>query len=125
MRHNVPSHSVRGRPAQLSGRRRATSRFAIVAVFISAAALSLAQHTVRPVNIGEGRSLYKANCVLCHGILGNSVAGVDLRRGNFRRAASDQDIVKVIREGIPGTTMPSNKLSAEQAADIVSYLRSA
>ncbi len=118
---NVPCHSVRDRPTR---RYRAASCLAVAAVFTAAAALSYAQHSARPVNNGEGLRLYKANCILCHGLLGNSVAGVDLRRGNFRHAAIDEDVVRVIREGIPGTAMPSNNLSAEQAADIVSYLRS-
>ena len=32
----------------------------------------------------------------------------DLRRGQFRRASSDQDLIQIIRNGIPGTVMPAN-----------------
>lgn len=117
-------------PTQLPGKRIlrpgsrwGISRIAITTVFTASTALLYAQHTVRPGYIGEGARLYKSNCILCHGLLGNSVAGVDLRRGKFRRAASDQDLFQIIREGIPGTAMPANNLSSEQVADIVSYLR--
>jgi putative heme-binding domain-containing protein len=49
---------------------------------------------------------------------------VDLGRGQFRRASSDQDLVRIIQNGIPGTPMPANNFSDEQTARVVAYLRS-
>jgi putative heme-binding domain-containing protein len=54
----------------------------------------------------------------------DEVAGVDLGRGQFRRASSDQDLIRIIRSGIPGTPMPASSFSDEQAAKVVAYLRS-
>jgi putative heme-binding domain-containing protein len=77
-----------------------------------------------PGEIEQGEQLYQANCVTCHGLEGAEVRGVDLAHGQFRRASTDAELVKIIREGIPGTAMPANKLSEIQANNIVGYLRS-
>ena len=77
-----------------------------------------------PGETEQGEILYQANCVTCHGLEGDEVRGVDLARGEFRRASSDDDLIRIIRNGIPGTAMPANNLSQIQAANIVRYLRS-
>ena len=82
-----------------------------------------AQHGYSPLDIDEGRRLYRANCVLCHGPDGESVPGVDLGHGKFKRGKSDGDIIQIIRVGIPGTPMPPHNLSQERASMIVAYLR--
>ena len=81
------------------------------------------QHGYSPLDIDEGRRLYRANCVLCHGPDGESVPGVDLGHGKFRRGKSDGDIIQIIRVGIPGTPMPPHNLNQERAGSIVAYLR--
>jgi putative heme-binding domain-containing protein len=81
-----------------------------------------AQHTARPPDATEGAGLYRSTCALCHGLEGRSVPGIDLGSGQFRRASSDDDLVRVIREGIPDTAMPRNQFSEEEAASIVAYL---
>ena len=91
-------------------------------LFLASGALS-AQHGYSPTDIDDGRRLYRANCVLCHGPEGESVPGVDLGHGKFRRGTSDGDIIQIIRFGIPGTPMPPHNLTTYQAAYIVSYLR--
>src|SRR5204863_366615 len=62
-------------------------------------------------------------CTICHGPDGSSVPGVDLDHGQFRRASTDDEIVEIIRRGIPGTAMPPGNYSAVQAGRIVAYLR--
>ena len=42
----------------------------------------------------------------------------------FRRAKTDQDLVQIIRAGVPGTSMPASDMSVAQAEQIVAYLRS-
>jgi putative heme-binding domain-containing protein len=81
-----------------------------------------AQHTVRPLDATEGAGIYRSTCALCHGLEGRSVPGIDLASGQFRRASSDDDLVRIIREGIPDTAMPPHKLSEGEAANIVAYL---
>jgi putative heme-binding domain-containing protein len=71
----------------------------------------------------DGRQLFLANCVVCHGPDGDSVSAADLGHGKFRRASSDDDLVQIIRTGIPGTPMPPNDLSKFETGAIVAYLR--
>jgi putative heme-binding domain-containing protein len=43
---------------------------------------------------------------MCHGPEGDAVPGVDLGHNKFRRASSDDELAKIIKNGIPGTGMP-------------------
>src|SRR5437588_12913745 len=83
-----------------------------------------AQHTYTPADIQEGGRLFRANCVLCHGPEGDQVPGIDLGHGRFRQAYSENALVKIIQNGIPGTGMPSNNLQDFQAEVVLAYLRS-
>src|SRR5215216_3380965 len=91
--------------------------------WIFAAGTLLAQHTFTQNDIEDGGRLYEANCSRCHGAEGNLVTGVDLARGKFLRAATDQDLVRVIRNGIPAAGMPPGNYSDYRAETIVAYIR--
>src|SRR5215467_11959601 len=69
-----------------------------------------------------GRQQFTNSCVLCHGPDGNAISGIDLGHGQYRRATSDADLVRIMRTGIPGTGMPPNNLTLENAKAIVAYL---
>jgi putative heme-binding domain-containing protein len=84
----------------------------------------LAQHGYTPADAQAGGALYRVNCSACHGPEGDSVPGVDLGHGKFKRANSDEEVAAIIRNGIPGTGMPPANLSALQATTIVYFLRS-
>jgi cytochrome c oxidase cbb3-type subunit 3 len=75
-------------------------------------------------DIDDGGRVFRDTCANCHGPDGDEVAGIDLGRGVFRRAKTDQDLVQIIREGIPGTAMPASNFATAQAEQIVAYLRS-
>ena len=94
-----------------------------VALFLIPAAL-LAQHTYTPADIQEGGRLFRANCVLCHGPESDQVPGIDLGHGRFRQTYSENALIKIIQNGIPGTGMPPNNLQDFQAEIVVAYLRS-
>jgi putative heme-binding domain-containing protein len=70
-----------------------------------------------------GKQLYQVNCSNCHGPNGDFVSGVDLMRGKFRRATTDNELVAIMEQGIPGTPMPPANLTDAQAHSIVAYLR--
>lgn len=86
---------------------------------------SLAQeHSYAPSDIENGRGLYQANCLGCHGDNGDAVEGANLSTGRFRRASADEDLIRLIREGIPGTLMiPKTNLSYGDTRAIVAFLR--
>ena len=75
-------------------------------------------------DVENGFRIYSVNCSTCHGASGDSVPGVDLRRGQFRRVASDADLIRIIATGIPGTAMPPNRFGSADTAGIVAYVRS-
>jgi cytochrome c oxidase cbb3-type subunit III len=76
-----------------------------------------------PADIAYGARLYDAQCTTCHGATGDAVGGVDLRSGKFRNAVTDQDLVRVITNGIPGTGMQAFKLDSAEIAGILAFLR--
>lgn len=90
-------------------------------VFTEAALV--AQHDTAQ-DVDDGGRVFRNTCANCHGPDGDEVAGIDLGRGVFRRAKTDQDLVQIIRNGVPGTPMPASDMPVAQAEQIVAYLRS-
>jgi putative heme-binding domain-containing protein len=86
--------------------------------------LDAQQHNLSPADLENGARLYNANCFACHGQNGDLVAGVDLRRGSFRHVSTDDDLAKVVLNGIPGTAMPPNRFTPQELQGVVAYIRS-
>ena len=103
--------------------------FRLWALALAGLALTLApapawaQHETA-FDIEDGSRAFRNSCQGCHGPDGDEIAGVDLGRGQFKRAVTDADLVGIIRKGVPGTAMPPVNMSEEQASRIVAYLRS-
>jgi putative heme-binding domain-containing protein len=74
-------------------------------------------------DIAYGARLYDAQCVTCHGANGDGVGGVDLRSGRFRNATSDQDLMRIVTTGIPGTGMLGFTFDPAELTGIVAFLR--
>src|SRR5262249_40235803 len=74
----------------------------------------------------EGQALFRGLCSGCHGGAGRGGKGPDLTRGKFRHGNKDEDIARVIREGVARTTMKKlgDSLKEEQIAKLVLYIRS-
>jgi cytochrome c oxidase cbb3-type subunit III len=75
-------------------------------------------------DVENGSRLYRSNCFACHGPDGNSIPGVDFRRGLFKRASSDDDLLRVIANGVPGTAMPPTAMNDSARLALVAYIRS-
>ena len=75
------------------------------------------------VDVEFGARLYAQHCVACHGDTGDGVAGVALRSGKFRNAATDPQLRTVITNGFPNSGMPAFKLTQAELTGIVAYLR--
>jgi putative heme-binding domain-containing protein len=58
-----------------------------------------------PEDFARGRALFRAQCTGCHGMDGTGGSGPRLARRRLRRAPDDEALVRVLREGIPGTGM--------------------
>src|SRR5437899_9931769 len=76
-----------------------------------------------PADIAYGARFYDGQCTTCHGANGDGVGGVDLRSGKFRSAVTDQDLVRVITTGIPGTGMQAFRLDAAEITGIIAFIR--
>jgi putative heme-binding domain-containing protein len=77
-----------------------------------------------PAEIAAGQAVYTATCTGCHGPDGDGVGGINFAQGKFRRAQSDDDLVRIIVRGIPNTPMAPTGMSEGQAGAVVAYLRS-
>lgn len=75
------------------------------------------------IDIETGSRLYAGQCSLCHGPTGDGVAGIDLRRGQFRRPLSDEELAGVITTGIPAAGMPGFKLQPSEIDGLVAFVR--
>src|SRR5579863_1711197 len=83
-----------------------------------------AQQRYLSSDVETGSRLYRANCFACHGPEGNSIPGVDFRRGQFKRASTDEDLFRVIVTGVPGTAMPPTAVNDAARLALVAYIRS-
>jgi len=76
--------------------------------------------------LAEGQALFRGLCTGCHGGAGRGGKGPDLTRGKFMHGNKDEDIAKVIRDGVPKTTMKKlgDALKEEQIGKLVVFIRS-
>lgn len=94
-----------------------------ILVSIALSGLMRAQQRYLPSDVESGSKIYRANCFVCHGPEGASIPGVDFQRGQFKRAAADDDIFRVIGTGVPGTAMPPTPLPDRDRLSLVAYIR--
>ena len=64
------------------------------------------QHSYTQAEIDAGAKLYDSNCGSCHGENGDKIVGIDFSKGTFKTARTDDDIIRIIRNGVPNTGMP-------------------
>jgi putative heme-binding domain-containing protein len=78
-----------------------------------------------PADVANGKRLFEAQCAPCHGIDGRGGKGANLALPRLRHAADNQELVAVIREGIPGTGMlRAWQLDDQELLQAAAYVRS-
>lgn len=85
-------------------------------------AASAQDHTYSSSDISSGLKTYGAQCQLCHGANGDTVNGVNLRLGRFKRAVTDDDLTQVLAKGVL-PAMPAFALSTDEARGVVAFIR--
>jgi putative heme-binding domain-containing protein len=86
-------------------------------------AQSSQDHTYSTQDIQNGSRLYAGQCAQCHGVNGDTVSGINLRRGQFRRPLSDEDLRRTISIGVPGTGMPPFNLQPSEIDGLIAFIR--
>lgn len=92
-------------------------------------------------SVERGRAVYAKSCAACHGDMGDGRSPAaaylaprprDFTSGTFKfrstpngELPTDADLLLVIDQGVPGTSMPAWKdvLSASERADVVAYIK--
>lgn len=90
---------------------------------VEARAQSVQDHSYTTQDIQNGSRLYSGQCAQCHGANGDTVSGINLRRGQFRRPMSDEDLRRTISIGVPGTGMPPFNFQPAELDGLVAFIR--
>jgi cbb3-type cytochrome c oxidase subunit III len=101
---------------------------------IIAAALMVMAVGSLDMAMADGAATYKAKCLPCHGADGKGTAMAPAFAGNeFIKTGTEEQITDVITKGRQGAEkkykqfaigMPAQKLTADEAKDVVAYLKS-
>ncbi len=121
---------------------RSTSHIAALAFVVALAPVGIARaQEANPEQLEAGRVLYEDKCAQCHGTEGDGAGVVaerldprprDFTSGSFKirttpsgELPTDEDLVAIIRRGMPYTGMPAwDFLSEEQIANLVAHIES-
>jgi cytochrome c oxidase cbb3-type subunit III len=85
-------------------------------------------HNKDSKEIAAGETVYKKQCLICHGETGKgegTKAGTALNNQNFLNTVSNKDLYNYVKYGRDGTGMPAyaGRLSEKQINNLVSYMR--
>ncbi len=111
--------------------------------FLLPSPLAVADEPAAPAaqEVSQGQAIYEQRCAACHGLEGDGAgpgaANLDPKPRDFRRGwykirttasgqlPTDEDLVQVIAEGMPGTTMPAwqGVLTDAEIRAVAAYLK--
>ena len=93
------------------------------ALLQSVSAAAQTRPAAQPTEMASGRRIFDAQCAWCHGNGGDGGAGPDLH-GKLRNATTLASIIDIIDKGIPGTDMPSFRLTERETRQTATYVLS-
>jgi cytochrome c oxidase cbb3-type subunit III len=71
----------------------------------------------------DAAALFAARCAPCHGTNGEGGRGSNLAVRRLPRAPDDATLSTIIRDGIPGTQMPGNRMTDAENRALTTYVR--
>ena len=98
----------------------------VVGLMWQAGSSGTATDLAPPEVLAQGETIYRENCVACHGDNGEGNIGPALNGSAHAWHHPDAQLLSFIRDGIPGTQMTAqgDKLSEEEINAVISYLKS-
>jgi len=92
--------------------------------FYLGAALALQVHPALCAdNSAQGERLFQLHCAGCHGPRGEGGKGPNLSMSRLARSPSEEELIKVITDGIDGTQMPTSRLDKDQIKQVATFVR--
>ncbi len=123
-------NGVRGAPMP-SWRKLPLRDLSAVAAYVQSVHSTTNSGTIVPESLARGKGLYEKNCLSCHGSTGDGKGPVAATLApppsNFKTIQPDFNyVLKVLRDGIPGTSMPvwKDQISDSDTAAVADYVRS-
>ena len=84
----------------------------------------LALYCQTDTGLEQGKAVFRSNCAFCHGLTGGGGRGPNLVTSLLTHQDSNDPLKRVIKGGVPGTTMPSfSSMPDDELSNLVAYLR--
>jgi len=82
--------------------------------------------TATAADLAAGKRIFDSQCAWCHGTAGAGGNGPLLQRSTLQHATDDRTLIDIVRNGIPGTEMPSFAIALTErtAWQTAAYVRS-
>lgn len=99
--------------------------FALAAPRVALAAQTPGVANPDPTDLAAGQTIFRTQCARCHGADGTGGIGPAFTHPRLRHASTDDELVGIVLNGIPGTAMVGFwNLSADEAKQVAGYIRS-
>ena len=76
-----------------------------------------------PEDLQQGNALFQKHCSYCHGSLGEGGRGADLTAGVYRMGGTDADLFRTIRNGVPGSEMPTVRATDDEIWKMAAFVK--
>ncbi|MBI1760915.1 MAG: c-type cytochrome [Acidobacteria bacterium] len=70
----------------------------------------------------DGARLYQIHCAACHGPHGEGAQGPTLATATLARASTEELLLKIIKDGLPGTEMPGSRLDSAELKQLADFV---
>lgn len=96
--------------------------------FLAKSTSNFDENTVKvdPAQVANGKMVFDANCVACHGEKGEGLVGPNLTDEFWLHGGGVSDVFKVVKYGVPAKGMVSweKNLSSQKISEVTNYILS-
>lgn len=98
-------------------------RLHLVFLSLGAAVVLQARPALFADDAAQGERLFKLHCAGCHGPKGEGGKGPNLAMSRLARSPAEEELIKVITDGIDGTQMPTSRLDKDEIREVAAFVR--